>query len=49
MNMNAATAALSAQYLDRPEGRIGRRLRSQRPGVVRHPVPRFLGVVREDA
>jgi hypothetical protein len=49
MNMNAAAAAPSAQYLYRPEQRIGRRPCSQRPDIVRDPVLRFLGAVREDA
>jgi hypothetical protein len=49
MNVIAVTAALSAQYLGRPEGGIGRHPHSQRPDVVRDPVLRFRGAVRDDA
>jgi hypothetical protein len=49
MNLNAAAVAPFAQYLGRPEARIGRHPPSRCSDVVRDPVLRFLGAVREDA
>jgi hypothetical protein len=49
MIVTAGTAALTPPYLGRPAGGIGRHPHSQRPDVVRDPVPRFPGGVRDDA